>query len=132
MRLFSRLSRRLRPSASLDRAHGRWRGSGYNRWLIPPAALAIHLAVIGCGGLRLQRVFNLPLTRVIGIAESGARGLGTDDLWAGSSALPSWSLGLSAALFGKWLESAGPAQGDVRLGSLLQRRLPGFRHSGCG
>ena len=33
---------------------------GYNRWLVPPAALAIHLAI---GQAYAFSVFNLPLTR---------------------------------------------------------------------
>jgi hypothetical protein len=42
-------------------------GPGYNRWLVPPAALAIHLAI---GEVDAFSVFNLPLTRVVGITES--------------------------------------------------------------
>src|SRR5947208_1617812 len=40
---------------------------GYNRWLVPPAALAIHLAI---GEVYAFSVFNLPLTRLIGHTES--------------------------------------------------------------
>src|SRR6266700_2719911 len=38
-------------------------GTGYNRWLVPPAALAIHLAI---GQAYAFSVLNLPLTRVLG------------------------------------------------------------------
>jgi hypothetical protein len=37
---------------------------GFNRWLVPPAALSIHLAI---GEAYAFNVFNEPLTRVIGI-----------------------------------------------------------------
>lgn len=40
---------------------------GYNRWLVPPAALAIHLCI---GQAYALSVFNLPLSRLIGIKES--------------------------------------------------------------
>lgn len=42
---------------------------GYNRWLVPPAALAIHLSV---GQAYAFSVFNIPLTRQIGITHSVA------------------------------------------------------------
>jgi hypothetical protein len=37
---------------------------GFNRWLIPPAALAVHLCI---GEIYGFSVFNAPLTRVIGV-----------------------------------------------------------------
>ena len=40
---------------------------GFNRWLVPPAALAIHLSI---GQAYAFSVFKLPLTRVLGITES--------------------------------------------------------------
>ena len=36
---------------------------GYNRWLVPPAALAIRLLI---GEVYAFSVFNLPLTRLLG------------------------------------------------------------------
>ncbi len=79
-------------------------GPGYNRWLIPPAALAIHLSI---GQVYSFSVFNLPLTRVTGIIKSTPEDWELTTLgWIFSLAIV--SLGLSAALFGKWLESAGP------------------------
>ena len=79
-------------------------GPGYNRWLVPPAALAIHLAI---GEVYAFSVFNLPLTRVIGITESAAEDWKLSTLgWIFSIAIV--FLGLSAAVFGKWLEAAGP------------------------
>ena len=40
---------------------------GFNRWLVPPAALAIHLSIGMAYGFS---VFWLPLSRAIGITES--------------------------------------------------------------
>ena len=42
-------------------------GAGYNRWLIPPAALAVHLCI---GEIYGFSVFNAPLTRIVGIGQS--------------------------------------------------------------
>jgi MFS family permease len=69
----------------------------YNRWLIPPAALAIHLCI---GEVYAFSVFNLPLS----VANPGwdLKKLG----WIFSLAMV--FLGLSAALFGRWLERVGP------------------------
>jgi hypothetical protein len=41
-------------------------GAGFNRWLVPPAALAIHLCIGMAYGFS---VFWLPLSRAIGIKE---------------------------------------------------------------
>src|SRR3954449_579325 len=69
---------------------------GYNRWLIPPAALAVHLSI---GEVYAFSVFKTPLvdhfgTKLtpIGIIFSIAIGM----------------LGLSAAFGGRWVERAGP------------------------
>jgi len=42
-------------------------GPGFNRWLIPPCALATHLCIAPAYALS---VFNLPLTRQLGITHS--------------------------------------------------------------
>lgn len=91
---------------------------GFNRWLVPPAALAIHLSIGMAYGFS---VFWLPLSRAIGIVQpascSDARFLtylfSTRCDWPVS--LLGWTytlffvfLGSSAALFGHWLETAGP------------------------
>jgi MFS family permease len=87
----------------LDRART-LAGTGYNRWLVPPAALAIHLSI---GQAYAFSVFNLPLTRIIGITESAPADWKLTTLgWIFSLAIV--FLGLSAAVFGKWLEAAGP------------------------
>lgn len=43
---------------------------GFNRWLVPPAALAVHLAI---GQIYAYSVFNAPLTKLIGITESAVK-----------------------------------------------------------
>src|SRR5215475_9650396 len=77
---------------------------GYSRWLVPPAALAIHLCI---GQVYAFSVFKIPLTKLIGITAPGPGDWKQTDLaWIFSLAIV--FLGLSAAAFGKWLEGAGP------------------------
>jgi MFS family permease len=77
---------------------------GFNRWLVPPAALSIHLAI---GEAYAFNVFNEPLTRIIGISHPASDDWKLTTLgWIFSLAIV--VLGLSAALFGKWLERVGP------------------------
>ncbi len=78
---------------------------GFSRWLVPPAALCIHLSI---GQAYALSVFNKPLTQLIGISSTTP---GQD--W--SIAQVGWIfsiaiviLGLSAAFGGKWMESVGP------------------------
>ncbi len=56
---------------------------GYNRWLVPPAALCVHLCI---GQAYAFSVFNLPLTKLLGIIAIGARTTGSSPTSAGSSA----------------------------------------------
>ncbi len=87
----------------LDRSHTVAK-PGYNRWLTPPAAIAIHLCI---GQIYAYSVFNKPMTQIIGITESSAQDWKLTTLgWIFSIAL--FTLGASAALFGKWLERVGP------------------------
>ena len=77
---------------------------GYSRWLVPPAALAIHLAI---GQVYAFSVFKIPLTQLIGITKPAPDDWKqTQIAWIFSLAIV--MLGLSAAAFGKWLEGAGP------------------------
>jgi MFS family permease len=77
---------------------------GFSRWLVPPAALAIHLCI---GQVYSFSVFKLPLTKLIGVTASAPTDWKqTDIAWVFSLAIV--CLGLSAAAFGKWLEGAGP------------------------
>jgi MFS family permease len=77
---------------------------GYNRWLVPPAALCIHLCI---GEAYAFSVFNLPLTRLVGITKSTPGDWSLADVgWIFSVAIV--FLGLSAALAGAWLDRVGP------------------------
>ena len=97
---------------------------GFNRWLVPPAALAIHLCI---GMIYGFSVFWLPLSRALGAATVPAsctqisvwEALVTttcnwrvsDLAWTFTIAIV--LLGVSAALFGGWLERAGPRKAGV-------------------
>jgi MFS family permease len=76
----------------------------YNRWLVPPAALAIHLCI---GQVYGFSVFKLPMTRLLGITHSTA-GDWTQTQLSFVFSIAIFFLGLSAALFGKWVEREGP------------------------
>jgi len=76
----------------------------FNRWLIPPCALATHLCI---GQAYAFSVFNLPLTQQLGIKESLANDWKLTELsWIFTIAI--FFLGASAAVFGKWVQSEGP------------------------
>ncbi|MDN5862751.1 MAG: OFA family MFS transporter [Salinisphaera sp.] len=77
---------------------------GHSRWLIPPAALCVHLCI---GQAYAFSVFNLPLTRVLGVAESVPADWELTTLgWIFSLSMV--FLGLSAAFGGSWVERVGP------------------------
>lgn len=71
-------------------------GPGWSRWLVPPAALSIHLAI---GSVYSWSVFKLPLHETL-----GASGL----LSAMPFTLGIVMLGASAAVFGTAVERRGP------------------------
>src|SRR5580700_7857096 len=77
---------------------------GYSRWLVPPAALAIHLCI---GQGYSLSVFNLPMARLLGLSKpiDGDWPL-TTTVWMFNIAFG--VLGISAFLWGKWLERVGP------------------------
>ncbi|MFZ6673983.1 OFA family MFS transporter [Undibacterium sp. Xuan67W] len=99
-------------------------GEGFNRWLVPPAALAIHLCIGMAYGFS---VFWLPLSKAIGIdkplacaADMGliAELFASNCDWKISTLSLMYTLfflflGSSAALFGGWLEHAGPRKAGV-------------------
>jgi MFS family permease len=87
----------------LDREHTIAK-PGFNRWLVPTAALSIHLAI---GQVYAFSVFKIPLSQLIGMSKPAAGDWKQSQIaWIFSLAII--MLGLSAALFGKWLEGAGP------------------------
>src|SRR3989442_14323574 len=81
----------------------------FNRWLVPPAALAIHLSIGMAYGFS---VFWLPLSKAIGITQSTAADWKISTLgWMYT--LFFVFLGSSAAVFGRWVEREGPRKAGV-------------------
>ena len=77
---------------------------GYSRWMIPPAALCVHLCI---GEAYAFSVFNLPMTKLLGISQSTPDDWKLTDLgWIFSIAI--FFLGASAAVLGRWVEESGP------------------------
>jgi MFS family permease len=106
----------------LDREHTIAK-AGFNRWLVPPAALCIHLCIGMAYGFS---VFWLPLSRAIGLTAPKAcpditlvQELFTTTCdWKVASL--GWmytlffvALGVSAAIWGGWLERVGPRKAGV-------------------
>jgi MFS family permease len=106
----------------LDREHTIAR-AGFNRWLVPPAALCIHLCIGMAYGFS---VFWLPLSRALGIG--AAKACPDMSLWQElftttcdwRVASMGWMftlffvlLGVSAAIWGGWLERVGPRKAGV-------------------
>ncbi len=87
----------------LDRAHT-IAPPDYNRFLVPPAALCVHLCI---GQAYAFSTFNLPLSKLIGLTKSAPGDWTLVQLgWIFSIAIV--FLGLSAAVFGRWVETVGP------------------------
>ena len=94
-------------------------GPGFNRWMVPPAALAIHLCIGMAYGFS---VFWIPLSQVIGITAPVAAPADMSYIARVFSSSYDWPvsmvsimytlffvfLGISAAIWGQWLETAGP------------------------
>src|SRR6202161_1017232 len=77
---------------------------GFNRWMVPPAALCIHLCI---GQAYAFSVFNLPMTKLLGVSKSAPGDWSIPELgWIFSIAI--FVLGFSAAIFGRWVEEGGP------------------------
>ena len=97
---------------------------GFNRWLVPPAALAIHLCIGMAYGFS---VFWLPLSKAIGIDAplACAADIGFfEQIFASNCdwqiSMLGWIytlffvfLGCSAAIWGGWLEHAGPRKAGL-------------------
>jgi MFS family permease len=119
---------------------------GFNRWLVPPAALAIHLCIGMAYGFS---VFWLPLSKAIGITKAVACPkdaslfffyLTTTSCDWKVAQLQTWIYGLffvflgsSAALWGGWLERVGPRRAGVVAavcwsGGILLMALGVFQH----
>ena len=77
---------------------------GYDRFLVPPAALAVHLCI---GQVYAFSTFNLPLTKILGVTHSVPGDWNLKEIgWTFSIAIA--FLGVSAAAFGRWVERSGP------------------------
>ena len=93
-------------------------GPGYNRWWVVPAALAIHLCIGMAYGFS---VFWLPMTKLVATADPAVCS-NLSFMAALTTTSCNWTvpqvthifetfiamLGISAALWGGWLEHAGP------------------------
>jgi MFS family permease len=75
--------------------------AGYSRWLVPPAALAIHLSI---GQVYSFSVFKNPLLALHAADGSSWNLKEVGYIFSIAIAF----LGISAALFGAWLEKVGP------------------------
>jgi MFS family permease len=106
----------------LDREHTIAK-AGFNRWLVPPAALCIHLCIGMAYGFS---VFWLPLSRAVGLTASKTCPEMSlwDELFTTTCdwkvASMGWMftlffvlLGVSAAIWGGWLERVGPRKAGV-------------------
>lgn len=93
---------------------------GFNRWLVPPAALAIHLCI---GMIYGMSVFWLPLAHSVGAACAADTGLLTQLTttscdWTVPNLVVGFEIGIvflgaSAAMWGGWLERVGPRRAGV-------------------
>lgn len=97
---------------------------GFNRWLVPPAALAIHLSIGMAYGFS---VFWLPLSRAVGVTSPVACPADVGFLAEMTATTCDWKLstlgwmytlffvflGSSAAIWGGWLEKVGPRKAGV-------------------
>src|SRR3984885_4261978 len=98
--------------------------AGFNRWLVPPAALAIHLCIGMAYGFS---VFWLPLSHALGGSKAVACPAGSGILNALFTTSCDWLisdlnwvftlfivvLGVAAAVWGGWVERAGPRKAGV-------------------
>lgn len=93
----------MRALAFLDRERT-VAAPGFSRWMVPPAALCVHLCI---GQAYAFSVFNLPMTRLLGITHSAPGDWKLTDLgWIFTLGI--FFLGVSAAVFGRWVEEGGP------------------------
>ncbi|OIQ94270.1 oxalate:formate antiporter [mine drainage metagenome] len=106
------------PAAGLLDRERTVAGPRFNRWLVPPAALAIHLCIGMAYGFS---VFWLPMSKLLGGTDAAL--CGSMSFWGQLTTTScNWSvpsvthifevfiafLGISAAIWGGWLEHAGP------------------------
>src|SRR5438309_11364784 len=111
------------PLGLLDRSRT-VAGPGFNRWLVPPAALAIHLCIGMAYGFS---VFWLPLSHAIGVKEAVAAPASASWIervfstqWDWKVSMLGWVytlffvlLGSSTAIWGGWVERNGPRKAGL-------------------
>ncbi|MBV8910819.1 MAG: OFA family MFS transporter [Gammaproteobacteria bacterium] len=99
-------------------------GTGYNRWLVPPCALAIHLCIGMAYGFS---VFWLPLHHAVGLgkplecpSDLGFFQLITTTTCDWKISMMGWMftlffvfLGTASAIWGGWLERVGPRRAGI-------------------
>ncbi len=79
-------------------------GPGFNRWLVPPAAIAVHLCI---GSVYAWSIYNPALIKQFGVVASAPEDWNLKQVvWVFTTAIV--FLGLAAAFAGKWLEKVGP------------------------
>ncbi len=111
------------PEAGLLSRERTIAGPGFNRWLVPPAALAIHLCIGMAYGFS---VFWLPMTHLLAGTDAAACAqqsvmselFSTSCNWTVPSVTHVFEifiafLGISAAIWGGWLERAGPRKAGM-------------------
>ena len=108
------------PLSFLDREHTIAR-PGYSRWMVPPAALCVHLCI---GQAYAFSVFNLPMTRLLGVTQSTPADWKLTDLgWI-------FSIAMVFRPFRRRIRPLGrgrrAAQGDVHGRRVLGKRVPGL------
>src|SRR4051812_50178426 len=85
---------------------------GFSRWLVPPAALCVHLCI---GQAYALSGFNLPMTKLLGITQSAPGDWKLTELgWIFSIAMV--FLGGSAAVFGPRVGGGRPPKALVPAG----------------
>jgi MFS family permease len=77
---------------------------GFSRWLVPPAAIAVHMCI---GQVYGFSVFKKPLAKWLSHEGLGATAWTEADVGVAYS-IALALLGISAAIFGKWVERSGP------------------------
>jgi len=79
-------------------------GPGFNRWLVPPASIGIHLCI---GSVYAWSIYNPALVKVFGVVSSSAEDWTLRQVvWIFTVSIV--CLGLAAAFAGRWLEKVGP------------------------
>ncbi len=77
---------------------------GFNRWFVPPAAIAVHMCI---GQIYGFSVFKVPLSQALGVTGPIEGDWSQADVGV-AYIIALAMLGFSAAFLGKWVERSGP------------------------